>query len=148
MGLTHSWLRPTELPADKFATAVKDIRLVLKNFDVPLAGFEGHGEPIFNDDAVVFNGVSGAGCEPFEIHQVEFDRRGRAEKFTFCKTQGLPYDLAVKVTLIVLKQHLGEFLKVMSDEPDEAWEPAREIVDRAHGGGSSFKLDKQPRPPE
>ncbi len=72
MGLTHSWLRPTELPVDQFAAAVRDVRLVLKHVDVPLAGFEGRGEPIFSDDAVVFNGVAGAGCEPFEIHQVEF----------------------------------------------------------------------------
>ena len=40
IGLTHSWLRPTELPAEAFAAAVKDIQRVLKNADIPLAGFE------------------------------------------------------------------------------------------------------------
>src|SRR4051812_32399048 len=114
MGLTHSWLRPTELPADAFAAAVKDIQLALKRANIPLAGFEGSGKPVFREDAVVFNGVQGAACEPFEIHQVEFDRRGRPEVFSFCKTQGLPYDLAVKAALIVFKSHLGETIQVMS----------------------------------
>src|SRR6476660_4895162 len=112
MGLTHSWLRPTELPAEAFTAAVRDIQLVLKAADIPLAGFEGHGQPIFLDDTIVFNGVAGAGCEPFEIHQVEFDRRGRAEKFSFCKTQSLPYDVAVKVSLIIFKEQLGVIFKV------------------------------------
>ena len=57
MGLTHSWLRPTELPARAFSAAVKDIQLVLRATDIPLAGFEGRGQPVFLDDAVVFNGV-------------------------------------------------------------------------------------------
>src|SRR4051812_7120317 len=119
MGLTHSWLRPTELPAEAFAAAVDNLRLALTHMDIPLAGFEGHGQPLFLEDAVVFNGVEGAGCEPFEIHQVEFDRRGRPEKFSFCETQGLPYDLAVKAALVVFKSHLGAIIKVMSDESDE-----------------------------
>ncbi|MBA3775431.1 MAG: hypothetical protein H0X11_03150 [Betaproteobacteria bacterium] len=141
MGLTHSWLRPTELPAGAFTDAVRDIQRLLKDANIPLAGFEGQGPPVFLDDAIVFNGVAGAACEPFEIHQVEFDRRGRAEKFSFCKTQGLPYDLVVMAALIVFKHHLGETFKVMSDESDAAWSPARQLVSRATGLGSDFKLD-------
>ena len=141
MGLTHSWLRPTELPTEAFAAAVRDVQRVLKDANIPLAGFEGHGPPVFLDDAIVFNGVAGAACEPFEIHQVEFDRRGRAEKFSFCKTEGLPYDLAVKAALVVFKHHFGEAIKVMSDESNEAWDRARETVNKIMGFGSDFKLD-------
>src|SRR4051794_29927973 len=57
MGLTHSWIRPTELPARLFAQAVEDIRTVLASAEVPLAGLEGVGEPILRLDAVIFNGV-------------------------------------------------------------------------------------------
>src|SRR4051812_11997493 len=133
MGLTHSWLRPTELPATAFAAAVKDIQRILEVADVPLAGFEGRNQPVFLDDAIVFNGVAGAACEPFEIHQVEFDRRGRDQKFSFCKTQGLPYDLAVKVALVLFKHHFGETIKIMSDESDDAWAEARQLVSQATG---------------
>jgi hypothetical protein len=128
MGLTHSWLRPTELPPDQFAAAVKDIRLVLDRAEIPLAGFESRGQPIFLADTVVFNGVQGAGCEAFEIHRIEFDRRGEAETFSFCKTQGLPYDVAVKAALVVLKHHLGNQIRVMSDESDGAWQRGRYLV--------------------
>src|SRR4051812_15261012 len=114
MGLTHSWLRPTELPTDAFAAAVTDIRRVLESSSIPLAGLEGRGAPILVDDGVAFNGAGAARCEPFEIHRVEFDRHGRLEKFSFCKTQGLPYDLAVKASLIVLKKHLHDLITVMS----------------------------------
>ena len=141
MGLTHSWLRPTELPATPFAAAVKDIRLVVSAAGVLLAGIEGRGEPILLDDTVVFNGAHGTGCESFEIHLVEFDRRGKAETFSFCKTQCLPYDVAVKAALIILKHHLGEMLRVFTDEPDNAWSEARQLVVRTVGFGEKFKLD-------
>jgi hypothetical protein len=141
MGLTHYWLRPTELPAEAFAAAVWDVRRVLDAAGIPLAGFDGRGRAVFLDDTIVFNGV--VRCEPFEIHQVEFDRRGRAEKFSFCKTHGLPYDLAVKATLIVLKHHLGKMFKVMSDESDDAWERVKQLVVASTGFGSDFNLDQK-----
>jgi hypothetical protein len=141
MGLTHSWLRPTELSAGGFAAAVRDIRRVLKTADIPLAGFEGRGQPVFLNDAIVFNGVAETACEPFEIHQIEFDRRGRAETFSFCKTQGHSYDVAVKVALIVFKNHLGRTIKIMSDEPDNAWSQARQLVHQVTGFGDDFKLE-------
>src|SRR4051794_9594297 len=101
MGLTHYWYRPTELPTEPFAAAVEGIRQVLKVTGVPLGGFEGVGDPILKPDAVVFNGRKGAAVEPFEIQLVEFDQRGRPAKFSYCKTEGRPYDLAVRAALIV-----------------------------------------------
>jgi len=116
MGRTHYWRRPTELPTDRFAAAAKDIHRVVRSAGVPLAGFEGTGEPVFTDNSVAFNGVGNARCEPFKVHDTEFDRHGRPETFSFCKTEGLPYDLAVKAALVILKEHLGDSIKVMSDE--------------------------------
>jgi len=141
MGKTHFWRRPTELPSDRFAAAAKEIRRVVGLAGVPLAGFEGHGEPLFMDDAVVFNGVGSAHCEPFQIRDTEFDRHGRPETFSFCKTEGLPYDLAVKAALVIFKEHLGDLIKVMSDEPDSAWSDARDLVMTHGAGGKRFKLD-------
>ena len=139
MGLTHSWRRPTELRAGAFAAAVEDVARVLAVIGVELAGFEGQGSPILQNDVIVFNGVGGFACEPFEIHQQEFDRRGRPETFSFCKTEGLPYDLAVKVALIVLRHHLGTSIEVSSDQCNETWHDARQLVFNVLGFGSDFE---------
>lgn len=143
MGLTHSWERPTELPANEFASAVRDIQKALARLDVPLAGFDGSGKPQFADDHLIFSGADGVTCEPFEIHQTEFDREGRATKISFCKTRRLPYDLAVKVALIVMKFRLGASFEVFSDESAESWIPARRVVQESLGYGNDFLLDQK-----
>src|SRR5687767_5122887 len=113
MGLTHYWQRPTELP-DTFGLAVRDVRRAVESAGVPIAGFEGSGPPLFREDCIIFNGAGG-GCEPFEIHQTEFDRRGRPMVSAFCKTEHAPYDLCVRVALVALKHHLKDALSVASD---------------------------------
>lgn len=140
MGWTHNWQRPTELPQDKFARAVDDCRKVLQTVKVPLGGFDGRGKPVFKDDAIVFNGAGRSGCEPFEIHQTEFDRRGRDRCLSFCKTEHAPYDLCVQVVLIVLKHHVGDDLTVGSDGVDEDWNEARNICQGVLGYGAEFWL--------
>jgi hypothetical protein len=143
MGLTHTWRRPTELPATAFNAAVADARKILGQAGIPLAGFDGTGSPILESNHIVFNGANGACCEPFEIRQIEFDRRGRPQVTSFCKTQGLPYDLAVKAVLIILKAHLGPDFKVMSDETNERWERASALVTQSLNLQTRFELDNE-----
>ena len=141
MGLTHNWKRPTELPPDAFAKASADFRRVVATIDVPLGGFDGSGKPTFDSDSIVFNGAAGAGCEPFEIRQTEFDRRGRALFWSFCKTNHARYDVCVKAALIVLKHHLGDEIKITSDASDAEWGEARKACQMSVGYGQDFKLD-------
>jgi hypothetical protein len=140
MGKTHYWTRPTELPAEGFAKAVADVQRVLQASSVPVAGFEGVGHPILTRDSIVLNGQAPAACEPFEIRAVEFDRRGRDRFTSYCKTQGMPYDLVVKAALIVLREHLGDHIAVTSDENDESWSEARSLVQSILGFGGDFRL--------
>lgn len=140
MGWTHSWNRPTELPAEAFAKASDHCRKILELIGVPLAGFDGTGEPIFTDDSIVFNGARAASCEPFEIHQTTFDQRGRQEFFEFVKTNRAPYDICVKAALIVLQHHLAGSLKVSSDGSDAEWSEARSTCQKHLGYGENFKL--------
>lgn len=142
MGLSHSWERPTELPAAHFASAVRDVQLVVESLAVPLGGFDGTGSPIFLPDTIVFNGRGGDAVEPFEVHQTEFDRRGRPDVFAFCKTLGAPYDACVRVALIVLQHHLGDQFRVGSDANDERWGAARDACERLLGYGRGFSLAK------
>jgi hypothetical protein len=79
----------SRLPAAGFAKAVADCRIVLKAVDVQQAGFDGREEPMFERNDVVFNGKFPNCCEPFEIAQVKFDRRGRDIVPGYCKTERL-----------------------------------------------------------
>lgn len=140
MGWTHHWKRGTELCEQAFALAARDFGMMIPLVAVPLAGFNGTGQPVIRDDAIEFNGVGRKGLEPFVIHRVEFDRRGRSVFWSFCKTEHAPYDLAVQVALIILKHHLGNAFEVCSDGTDEDWADARRLCSQHLGYGDDFQL--------
>lgn len=140
MGLTHHWKRPTELSPAAFKAAVFDCRAVFGDLHIELAGFDGTGQPILDEDRLVFNGRSPKDCEPFELAAVEFDLRGRSEFYGHCKTNHLPYDLAVKSALIIFAHHFEGDIEVFSDEGDDAWDQAKSAVQQCHGYGSNFAL--------
>jgi len=142
MGWTHNWRRQTELPRDRFKAAVEQIKFVLERSSVELAGADGTGEPIFRSDQIVFNGCNGQGCEPFEIARQEFDRHGRKEVWSFCKTERMPYDICVQAALVILQHHLGTLLEVGSDGGDEDWRAAKELVKTHLGYGDDFRLQQ------
>jgi len=140
MGWTHHWQRETELPAPAFTQAVEDCSRILGNVNIPLAGPDGNGTPIFRPDVLAFNGAQPRSCERFEIHQVEFDRHGRRIVRSFCKTERLPYDLCVQLALIVFKHHLGDALQVGSDGSDEDWQTARNKCQEVASYAMDFQL--------
>ncbi|MFN3166114.1 MAG: hypothetical protein ACE37H_03515 [Phycisphaeraceae bacterium] len=141
MSLTHYWQRPTELEEHPFAGAVRDIDCFIRECGIKLAGFEGLGEVIVSTDRIVFNGAAPKCCEPFEVARVEFDRRGRPTVYSYCKTQGLPYDLAVKAALIIFNHYFKDQFSVSSDCHDQDWEKARQAVHSVLGYGNEFKLN-------
>lgn len=140
MGLTHYWQRPPSLPAAPFQKAVADCRLLLGRLNVPLAGPDGTGAPIFNDNSIRFNDTAPANCEPFEIdcNHTGYVREGRGR--SFCKTLHAPYDLWVTLALIVLKHHLDHNIDVSSDAHEAEWENARHICVEHLGYGAEFRL--------
>lgn len=142
MGITHHWKRPTELANGEFANAILDLRKLIDVAGLEIAGFDGTGHPILLPDHVVFNGPAPMSCEPFEVAQTEFDRRGRPEFYGHCKTQRLPYDIAVKAALIILAHHLGPSISVTSDIGDDDWSEARELVQKHLGFGDGFRLSQ------
>jgi hypothetical protein len=96
--------------------------------------------PVFEDDHIAFNGQTPGACEPFEIARVEFDRRGRPQVWSFCKTERHAYDLCVKVALVILAHHLHGDFSVASDGGDEDWASAKRIVQERLGFGDEFSL--------
>lgn len=140
MGWTHYWKRESELPAEAFRKASKDCKTVLTGIDVPLAGPQSEGEPVFAPDAIMFNGIRGQCCEAFSIRLSEQPRRPNQSVFSYCKTEKLPYDLCVKVALVILKHYLGEHIRVMSDGKKEDWLDAIQMCMSGLGYGIEFML--------
>jgi len=53
-------------------------------------------------------------------------------------TERRPCDLAVKVALIVFKKHFGRLFKVKSDQPDDEWLRANQLVVSMTGRKADF----------
>ncbi len=140
MGWTHYWQREVELPAKPFAEAVADCRKIFNLLKVPLGGAEGKGEPVLAQDKLEFNGADGCGCEPLIVNRIQSPRYGKTILRGYCKTEHLPYDLCVRCTLIILKHHLGDAIKVMSDGTNYDWDEARTACAKYLGYGNDFCL--------
>lgn len=140
MGYTNYWTRQSELPAKRFAAAVKDIKKIMKHLGVPLAGGDGTGSPIFGAGEIIFNGATPSDYETFAIARTATARADEPKVFEFCKTEHRPYDIGVQAALIVLKHHLGEAITASSDGDGAAWDKARAVCQKWLGYGRAFRL--------
>ncbi|MER3448005.1 MAG: hypothetical protein C4291_14780, partial [Candidatus Dadabacteria bacterium] len=88
----------------------------------------GGGEPVLEEEMIAFNGCFPKDCESFVLSVDE--REG------FCKTDRLPYDLAVQVALILLKFHgeeAGHEVRLDSDGNLMDWQKACALVEAELG---------------
>lgn len=121
MGYTHYWgfkgkVAPKDLKdgKEKFATAsarvVRAVNLLQEKGVVELAGGSGRGPVIINENEILFNGKGAESCESFwigvNVHNI-WDG--------FCKTERLPYDIAVCLTLLIFKDVFGDDFSYSSD---------------------------------
>jgi hypothetical protein len=121
---THYVYRPKALDAGRFRLFVADVRSVMeaRPAKLSLCGFAGEGEPLVDDDQIVFNGDArlGAHCEPLVIQRVDTHSRERdGEHFTFCKTNGKPYDAIVVAVLYALIHRFPNVRFVSDSKLDE-----------------------------
>ncbi len=61
MGYTHYLYRAREFDPTAFRAAVADLRMVILAAEIPLAGWDGCGEPVLTDEAISLNGVEHCG---------------------------------------------------------------------------------------
>jgi len=132
MGYTNHCYRVLVFDRKKYRAAVSDLKKILPETGVDLAGCDGTGRPTVNDNDVCFNGRYPQHCETFSMPRV-FDGRARPRTlpgFTFSKTHRLPYDLAVKVSLLVFKRHFSDEVEIGSDDQDllAGWSAAIELT--------------------
>ena len=139
MGWTHYWYREIEMPDDKFKTAVNDFKKILSALDIRLGNAEGKKEPVLTDEEIIFNDTN-RGCEPFVFRRVQSPRLGKDKVFQYCKTEHMPYDLAVQCCLIVLTHNFDNSIKVSSDGKKENWKKACELCEEKLHYGLNFTL--------
>lgn len=131
MGLTHYWhVRVGADLSGPLERIAEDFRAMLPYLP-RLAGPDGTGRPTIDRSEIAFNGPHPEDCESFVFPGSRVGSESYpGYTFDFCKTQGQPYDLAVKVALLIAKLHLGDLLRLDSDSPMRDWEEARELVEK------------------
>lgn len=148
MGYSHHWYRPIDLPRDAWSAFLADwvkVQDALGLEGLKLAGPGGDPDdpPPANNLSVAFTGAGAARFEDFFLtrrfeHPERVKEDGRC--FSFCKTGGRPYDLAVTSCLLVAKRHFGDALQVGTDGRDGDWQRAREVCEAALGYGQTFHV--------
>lgn len=146
MGYTNHCYRVLEFDLKKYRAAVSDLKKILPETGVDLASWDGTGEPTIDGNDVRFNGRIPQDCESFSMPRV-FDDRPFPRKlpgFTFSKTNHLPYDLAVKVSLLVFKRHFANEVEIGSNDEDllKGWSEAIELAHRVLDYPKSWKVEE------
>ncbi len=98
MGYTHYW--EGEAPIAKALPIIEKIVAQGARQGIPLAGWDGEGEPVITAEEIRFNGVGDDAHETFAIVAGETG-------FAFCKTARKPYDAIVVAILIALSEVEG-----------------------------------------
>lgn len=103
-----------------------DVKKLVKNSPVPLAGGDGTGKPVLKANLISLNGVDEDSHETLYIDRVFGDSyRQKDEKgflFNFCKTATKPYDVVVTAILACFKNHFGWSVRLSSDGEKSDWQ--------------------------
>jgi hypothetical protein len=113
MGYTNYLRQPKAFTDEQWKSFVHDVRTVLEHSPVPLAGWNGEGEPDFEEDFISFNGVGEDAHETCRIDK-------RAVDFSFCKTNQKPYDRMVVSIYKIAQQH-NPSIRLSSDGGPEVF---------------------------
>lgn len=89
---------------------VEGVKKIIATSGVPIAGWDGTGEPVTTLEEIRFNGEGVNSCETFVITNGNNAR--------FCKTNREPYDLVVAAVLELFKANVEDFY-ADSDGPNE-----------------------------
>jgi len=97
-------------------------RQILDGSTVPLADWDGTGEPEVSDERISFNGVGDDSHESCVINREETG-------FSFCKTARKPYDPIVGAVYLAFQAiHGGSILESDGDMDGAEWAEAKQII--------------------
>lgn len=135
MGYTHYWAYRPDHPAYRqgwpaIVDAAGRIATRVGRSGITIAGLDGHGQPRLDiAGGVGFNGdgTIDLHCETFVLTPPQEPTEVSQHESWFCKTNRLPYDVAVTGLLLFCQQLLPEVFTIGSDgDWDREW---------AHGAG-------------
>jgi hypothetical protein len=135
MGYTHYIRQYRDLTDEEWATFTDCARIIFETSSVPLASWDGTGEPMISDDRVSFNGVGSDGCETCAINRTMrelFDyevKSGETSVFDFCKTRRRPYDVIVRSIYRLAFDVAPDAFSLSSDGGDSVFD----MLSFAHG---------------
>jgi hypothetical protein len=97
-----------------------------------------HKDLLENGEAICFNGGAGLSHETFLI-----EKSPKEKPFSFCKTNGKPYDLMVTSMLIVCAGYAGGALKIGSDGDVDDWAQAIKFVSATLNKPTKISFDSE-----
>lgn len=111
--------------------------MIAKEYDAPSTDNVPQS-PDITPDHIWFNGWKDGGHETFVVTREKPDNpswdKEATTSFDFCKTNRKPYDLAVCLVLLTLKQHAPESVEISSDgEWDVEWLESRKVFKELFG---------------
>jgi hypothetical protein len=123
MGYTHYWDIRRPLTPTEMTDIANDVRAIVDASGVPIAGWDGYGEPEYGKDRIALNGANPDGHETFAI-----SAKGG---WDCCKTRQDAYDIVVTASLLALKDMLGIDIALSSDGDPADWIPGHTLAERA-----------------
>ena len=112
--------RPISISDGDWSLIITDFLILQEHLQGILGGSAGEGKPVINrkDDFILFNGKGDQACEDFK-----FAKAAKDQPF-YIKTGKMPYDLAVQVSLLILKKFLKSDFKFETQGTSEDWAEA------------------------
>ena len=144
MGYTHYMRQSGDLEPgwDAFTEDVRGVIDEASRGDIGVAGADGYDAAAVGDDAIILNGrrfptIDG---EYGDYEALVIDRRSdrvrrssRGDRFSFCKTARLPYDVVVVAVYAIVSERWPEAVEVSSDGHPHEWAAGVELARRATG---------------
>ena len=141
MGYTRYYRVEGKIDPIKFKDYSKDCKMVCEEITKQtghgLAGWNGEGEPRFEDEGILFNGVGDLSHETFGLGP-------ETSGFNFTKTQRKPYDKHVLACLILAKEYFGDNIKVSSDGDNDDKEIEELLISLRRDNKIKSILDGRP----
>ena len=138
MGYTHYYVVADPRGDLKVSEIAADVEAIIMASEVQIGDWSGDPgtEPLLGPDEINFNAMHPEDFENFRYPpQFAVNKEfGLQEGFEFCKTGRMPYDPVVCATLIAIKHHLGDHVRVSSDgnfDNNDEWGAAYDLYFRA-----------------
>ncbi len=133
MSYEHFWKLDETMTREVFRRVVRDFKVVLPHLEVRKGLIQDSGttrfirdHSVMNDNVIMFNAEA-------EGEALWFQRLGSYSLQHSCKTNNLPYDVAVNCVLLIAKRYLKHGIHINTDGETKDWRKALLLCQYALG---------------